>query len=57
MRYFHCPVCFTILTAPKRKNFKKNSYKGEKHRKDLYCPKCKKKESFILDEAFFVKVV
>ena len=28
MRYFHCPVCHTIMTAPKLKNFKKEKYKG-----------------------------
>ena len=56
MRYFHCPVCKTQLTAPKIKNFKKNSYKGKKHRKYMYCPICKIERNFILDETFMIRV-
>lgn len=54
MRYFHCPVCKTVMTAPKTKNFKKNKYKGVKHRKHMYCPICKIEQRFILDEAFVI---
>lgn len=54
MRYFHCPVCKMIISAPKHKNFKKNVYKGRKHRKHMYCYICKKEQRFILDEAFFL---
>ena len=54
-RYFHCPVCKTKMMAPKLKNFKKNIYKGKKHRKTMYCAICKKKRNFIQDEAFCVK--
>ena len=27
MRFFHCPVCHTTMTAPKIKNFKKENIK------------------------------
>ena len=57
MRYFHCPVCHTIMTAPKLRNFKKEKYKGCRHRKNMYCPICKKEQRFILDEAFQVRAV
>ena len=55
MRFFHCPVCKTTMTAPKTKNFKKNSYKGQRHRKHMYCPICKKEQRFILDDAFMMR--
>jgi hypothetical protein len=45
------------MTAPKIKNFKKEKYKGKKHRKTMYCPICEKEQNFILDEAFHVRVV
>ena len=57
MRYFHCPVCHTIMTAPKLKNFKKEKYKGCRHRKNMYCLICKKEQRFILDEAFQVRAI
>lgn len=56
MRYFHCPVCHTTVTAPKNKNFKKLKYKGSKHRKHMYCPICKTEQRFILDEAFMIRI-
>lgn len=55
MRFFHCPVCHTTMTAPKIKNFKKEKYKGRKHRKHMYCPICKKEQRFILDETFMMR--
>ena len=57
MRYFHCPVCHTIMTVPTLRNFKTEKYKGCRHRNNLYCPICKKEQRFILDEAFQVRAV
>ena len=52
MRYFHCPKCKTVMTAPKIRNLKKEKYKGNKHRKTMWCPICKSEQRFILDESF-----
>lgn len=48
-RYFSCPECNTIMCAPKRRNTKMKYY-GQPHRKNMWCYKCKKKQSFILKE-------
>ena len=56
MRYFHCPVCKTVMVAPKLNNFKKNEYKGKKHRKHMWCPICKEEQRFILDEEFKIRM-
>ena len=56
IRYFHCPVCKTVMMAPKIKNFKKNEYKGKAHRKHMWCPICKKEQRFILDEEFKIRM-
>ena len=55
MRYFHCPVCHIVVTAPKTTNFKKLKYKGQRHRKYMYCSMCKEERQFILDEAFMIR--
>ena len=55
IRYFHCPVCHVQVMAPKETNFKRNSYNGKKHRKNMYCVICKKEQNFIQDEAFHIK--
>lgn len=44
IRYFKCPECSVIITAPKSKS--KGSEKG--HIKTMYCYKCKQKRDFVL---------
>lgn len=50
LRYFHCPVCKTKMMAPKSRNFKRENFKGRRHRKIMYCAICQEKRNFILDE-------
>lgn len=52
-RYFSCPKCGIVMCAPKKRNTK-TEHNGQMHRKNMWCPRCKEEQEFVLKEVIDV---